>query len=153
MRKARSEEYWENIGTISIFGTPKATISASVFGAKKHFFRPLLFRNPFLMSSKNEKAPAICPFIGNPICTHFFATKHRFPALSRRNATPAPHFPVQTPLKSVLISLAPRIIHPSPMYYFSPLHVRKPTQRCIFLKRASSTFSDTARLGILSLWR
>ena len=76
MRKARSEEYWEYIGTISIFGTPKATISASVFGAKKHFFRPPLFRNPFSKSPKNEKTPAICPFIGNPILHPHFRHKN-----------------------------------------------------------------------------
>ena len=157
MRKARSEEYWDNIGRIlglSRFLAPRKLPFPRPFSVQKStFFAPLCFETPFqcLQKMKNTR---YLPIHRQPhFAPSFSPQKHRFPALSRRNATPAPHFPVQTPMKSVLIFLAPRIIHLSPMYYFRPPACTKTHSKMYLLRRAFSTFSDTARLGILSLWR
>ena len=154
MRKARSEEYWENIGTISIFGTPKATISASVFGAKKHFFRPFCFETPFQSLQKIKKHPLFAHSSAPPFSAPTFSPqKHRFPALSRRNATPGS--PFSRPNTLEIRTHFPRSPHHSPLLtvLFPPPACTKTHSKMYLLRRASSTFSDTARLGILSLWR
>ena len=129
MKRRRLGECWDNLD----FRHPERLNFRVRFRFKKAPFSPPFVYKPFSKSQKNEKTPAICPYIGNPLlATSFTLSKHRLPALTGRNATPATHFPVQTPMKSVPISLAPRIIHPPPMYenalkdvYFSSPETQK----------------------------
>lgn len=67
MRKARSEEDWENRGPISIFGTPKTTISASVFCSKKHKNRYQMFERSLECFPNRISSPHFAPYTNCPV--------------------------------------------------------------------------------------
>lgn len=129
MKRRRLGEYWDNLD----FRHPERLIFRVRFRFKKAPFSPSFVYKPFSKSQKMKKHPLFAHTSATPfLATSFTLSKHRLPTLSRRNATQATHFPVQTPMKSVHISLAPRIIHPPPMYenalkdvYFSSPETQK----------------------------